>query len=388
MAISVASLGTGWVVDILGPKRSIMLGAAILTIGRVTLAITESTVVGWGLLVIVLPVGEALGIPVLAQAIGVVSKPSEAKLNYGLFYTAMNVAILCVGPAVDGVRGSPSLVLATGIPPYRLLVWLSSGASFLSFILASTFLNVGPSVVKDEDSNADRLESGSLGALSEELWTPTFRHFLKVVVALVGVRCLFRHLDATFPKYVVRAFGENAPYGMLYAINPSLIILLVPVLSSVGASGAPADLPKGSCTESMSSAFPFLDQLTRLPPLRLIFIGATISSLSVLWLVVTTSLTGAALFVATLSIGEALWSPTFYTWTHTIAPPQQAGRYFALSNVPLFLPKLIAGIMSGALLEKYCRPLPDVCEDPNTLWLAIFASACPFVLLLNTQRWL
>ena len=32
-----------------------------------------------------------------------------------------------------------------------------------------------------------------------------------LIVAL-GTRAIFRHLDATFPKYFLRMFGEDAPF--------------------------------------------------------------------------------------------------------------------------------------------------------------------------------
>lgn len=399
MMISAISLGTGWVVDRLGPKRSIVLGSAVVTVGRVILATTESDRVAWVTLVTVLPLGEALGIPVLAQAVGVVSAPSEAKFNYGLFYTAMNVAVLFVGPVVDIVRASVWLRELTGLPPYRLLVWLSACVGLVSCGVASVFLDDVESTADPEGSKrtvtsrgTDKKGEQGRGDDSDPLWTPTFRRFLTIVIALVGVRCLFRHLDATFPKYVVRAFGEQAPYGLLYSINPIIIISLVPLLSRITSSGSGlpvASSSEGHCcatqAEAATTAIPLLAQLSRTPPLQVIYFGAFVSTCSVLWVVASTSLVTAALFVATLSVGEALWSPTFYAWTHAIAPPKQAGRYFALANVPLFLPKLVAGIMSGTLLERYCPGPPAKCESPQLLWLAIFLVTCPFVLLLGTQ---
>ena len=71
----------------------------------------------------------------------------------------------------------------------------------------------------------------------------------------------------------------------------------------------------------------------------------------------STSLHASVLFVATLSAGEALWSPQFYSYTYEVAPAGQAGQYFAMANVPLFLPKLFAGVLSGGLLEAYVLPL-------------------------------
>jgi len=58
------------------------------------------------------------------------------------------------------------------------------------------------------------------------------------VALLVGVRALFRHLDATWPKFFLRTFGPSAPFGTVYALEPFLIITLVPLLSGDSRAGA------------------------------------------------------------------------------------------------------------------------------------------------------
>ena len=70
-----------------------------------------------------------------------------------------------------------------------------------------------------------------------------------------------------------------------------------------------------------------------------------------------------------------------------IAPEGQQGSYFALGNAPLFLPKLLAGVFSGYLLEEYCAAEP--CQGGPLLWRAIFLSGLPFPLAIFVlRRWL
>jgi hypothetical protein len=128
--------------------------------------------------------------------------------------------------------------------------------------------------------------------------------------------------------------------------------------------------------------------LTNLHPLDSIMLGCTISSCSVLFLALGgdthSSLAPASLFVGTLSIGEALWSPQFYEYTYSIAPAGQEGRYFALGNVPLFLPKLFAGVLSGFALEKYCTV--DDCTHGTRVWWLIWLSVFPCTLAMAALR--
>ena len=41
---------------------------------------------------------------------------------------------------------------------------------------------------------------------------------ISLIVAL-GTRATFRHLDATFPKYFMRTFGEDAPFEVFVAVR-------------------------------------------------------------------------------------------------------------------------------------------------------------------------
>ena len=86
---------------------------------------------------------------------------------------------------------------------------------------------------------------------------------LLLVVLLVAVRLIFRHLDATFPKYLLRTHGPAVPYGLLYAINPALIILLVPIVSAYTQAVPPLKMIKWE----MAAEFPsYLDRIRSRDP--------------------------------------------------------------------------------------------------------------------------
>ena len=60
----------------------------------------------------------------------------------------------------------------------------------------------------------------------KELWK-----YLCVVILLMGVRMVFRHVDATFPKYMIRTHGKEVPYGIIISLNPVLIVLIVGLIT-------------------------------------------------------------------------------------------------------------------------------------------------------------
>lgn len=153
---------------------------------------------------------------------------------------------------------------------------------------------------------------------------------------------IFRHLDGTLPKYMMREFGPDAPKGLVYAINPALIILLVPLVTAA---------------------------TTDVDPLVMIHYGTYVSAASVFFLAFSTSLWACVAFVATLSVGEAIWSPRLYDYTMSVVEEGREGTFMALSSAPIFLAKLPVGFMSGVLLQNFC---PE--EGPRNskmMWLII-----------------
>ncbi|KAL7452321.1 hypothetical protein ACHAWC_004045 [Mediolabrus comicus] len=103
--------------------------------------------------------------------------------------------------------------------------------------------------------------SSTLNILKETVRSPNFRRFLLVVLLTLNVRMIFRHLDGTLPKYMMREFGENTPKGAVYSINPALIIILVPIITAATSS---------------------------IDPLVMIHYGTYVSAVSVFFLVLST----------------------------------------------------------------------------------------------------
>mmetsp|Transcript_12674 Transcript_12674/g.14252 ORF Transcript_12674/g.14252 Transcript_12674/m.14252 type:complete len:214 (-) Transcript_12674:40-681(-) len=176
---------------------------------------------------------------------------------------------------------------------------------------------------------------------------------------MLNVRQIFRHLDATWPKYMVREFGPDVKKGTIYAINPILIIILVPIVSAMTA---------------------------HVDPLIMIHWGSYVSAGSVFFLVLApTSIWASVLFMIVLSVGEALWSPRLNDYTVSVSEEGREGTYMALASAPLFLAKLPVGVLSGVLLERYC---PETLEEgqerhSGVMWLIIGSLTATSPILLT-----
>jgi hypothetical protein len=92
--------------------------------------------------------------------------------------------------------------------------------------------------------------------VSDLVSSRTFWRFSAFTLLLVNLKTVFRHLDATLPTYLVRMFGENVPKGIIYSINPFMIIFLTPLVSALTSTTAHFDMIKyGSYITAVSPFF-------------------------------------------------------------------------------------------------------------------------------------
>jgi len=398
--VTVFGLLTGTIIDNLGVAKCLRIGFVLSFLTRVVIFATDSVGVLLGCLLITLPFSNCLGIPVLTVGIRRYTNDENRGFAFGLFYVVMNVGALVAGPMVDiltlhyngeeGADGNaenenvdaaatPSswimtsnrAIILSGVAANFVAVFVAFGVREIkvdatagretsktaatSAALASDESDGYPprsgSAIHDNDgaekvSEFRPVKGSSYQILSETLRSPNFRRFLVVCLLTINVRMVFRHLDGTLPKYMVREFGENTPKGRVYAINPALIIVLVPIVTAA---------------------------TTAVDPLVMIHHGTYISALSVFFLALSTSIPACVMFVITLSVGEAIWSPRLYDYTMSVAKEGREGTYMALSSAPLFLAKLPVGFLSGLLLQRYC---PEHLEEgevrhSKTMWWII-----------------
>eukprot|EP00571_Detonula_confervacea_P000557 CAMPEP_0172319244 /NCGR_PEP_ID=MMETSP1058-20130122/37168_1 /TAXON_ID=83371 /ORGANISM="Detonula confervacea, Strain CCMP 353" /LENGTH=561 /DNA_ID=CAMNT_0013034245 /DNA_START=273 /DNA_END=1958 /DNA_ORIENTATION=- len=402
--ITVFGLFTGTIIDNLGVAKCLRIGFVLSFFSRVMIFTCTSRAVLLVCLLVTLPFSNCLGIPVLTVGIRRYTNDENRGFAFGLFYVVMNIGALVAGPLVDvltiyyndkdsgggddknanevdTLNTSSSWVMTNN----RAIILSGVVANFIAVFVAFSVREIKVDAKSKHDSPKPIRASSSISSddsegytpfsassndnrqsnnktsnisqfqpttgstyqiLSETMRTPSFHRFLLVCLLTINVRMIFRHLDGTLPKYMIREFGENTRKGLVYAINPALIIILVPIITAA---------------------------TTSVDPLLMIHRGTYVSALSVFFLAFSTSLPACVLFVSTLSIGEAIWSPRLYDYTMSVAQEGREGTYMALSSAPLFLAKLPVGFLSGVLLQRYC---PEYLEEgevrhSKTMWLII-----------------
>lgn len=213
----------------------------------------------------------------------------------------------------------------------------------------------------DDSGNISQFEpdrsDGAYVQTMAVLREPAFWRLTVFTLLIVGVRLVFRHLDATMPKYLVRQFGLDAPFGLVYSINPMLVIWLVPLVALF--------------TRSVDS-------------FKMILFGSFISALSPFWICVGPHYWTVIMFMVTLSVGEAVYSPRVYEYTMEVSGRGVEGLYSSLSSAPLFSVKLLVGGMSGWLLTNFMPADDPSGRNGAMLWgiVGLTSLSSPLLMLL------
>jgi proton-dependent oligopeptide transporter, POT family len=360
----------GWIIDYMGVRVSLLLGGSIGAASRLILALTPSHRTAKLMLYTALPFSECLGIPIMTIGIKRYTSSQNRTFAFSLFYSMMNVAALVVGPVVDLARQRfrTPLVLDLRAVGFEAIFELSGlRIIVLSSAIATAAMMLGVlagirEIEVDEHGNVSSFEpdrSSPIGQTMNVLRDRAFWRLTVFTLLIVGVRLVFRHLDATLPKYLVRQFGPSAPFGAVYAINPFLVVWLVPLI--------------GLFTRSVSS-------------FAMILCGSFVSALSPFWVCVGPHYWTVILFMVMLSVGEAIYSPRVYEYTMELAGRGSEGLYASLSSAPLFSVKLLVGGMSGWLLTSFMPADRPDARNGTMMWAIIGATSLTSPLLMLALR--
>ena len=181
--------------------------------------------------------------------------------------------------------------------------------------------------------------------------------------------------------------GEGVKIGNIYGVlNPLLIVFLVPLIASLTKRVSSYKMMMVGTTISALAVFiatmpaEFFEPLMDTWVAELVFVkwlDVPVEMRDPLFLCLVT-------FIIVFTIGEALWSPRLMQFTAEIAPKGKEGSYIALSYLPYFAAKLVAGPMSGWLVATY---VPENAENYDKhymvwIWIGCMAVVSPIGLLL------
>jgi POT family proton-dependent oligopeptide transporter len=372
--ITLAMLLLGATVDLVGPRKALLLSLVWMLIGRVLLALSPDLSSARGLwsLPHLLAIGGILWIvlgygiyqPACYAAVRLFTTEKTAAMAYAMLYALMNL-----GGFLPGLL-SPPVRRAFGIPA---VFWVYSaltvaGIAVIAFVLTSRAVREATEASRSDATPPSQEERKPLRqqlAYYRKNFPIRDARFLYFIFILIPVQTLFAHNWLTLPQYCNRAFtgvvSENYEFFVNFA--PLLIFVLTPIVTA---------LTRHRKTYSMMIA----GTLVMAAPTFLLAFGPNILTLFA-YLIITT-------------IGEAMWSPRFLQWIAEVAPKDMTGIYMGLGQFPWFLTKLITGLYAGWFLSVYCPAgVPPSELHTGTMWFiyAVIAILSPLGLFL-AKRWM
>jgi MFS family permease len=416
MSLTVCSMLIGAVCDAIGIKRTLLLGTGIILVSRICLPFFDNVYIVTFTSFLPMAIGMGVLLPVLSVGIKYYTTTAGAALGFALFYTLMNVGWALGAWIFDWIRGifgehEMVNVAGTGLEmsTYQIIFvagFLLTLPQFLIFLLFRRGVRMTddkgivvntPTRSVDEDGVplsiprvVRKAAKDTVGIFAQVITKKPFWIFIFMMAMLVPVRLVFYHFHYTWPTYGIRFFGDGAKVGNIYGVlNPMLIVFIAgPVAVLTKNIRSYTMLAVGTVISVGAVAFAIAPS-DWLAPLTDTWVGELIFER---WLHVPEGervplYLSLILFVIVFTIGESIWSPRLMQFTAEIAPGGKEGTYIALSYLPYFLAKLIAGPMSGILVANYTPDdLPPGVEhhpDHHMVWVWIggMAAITPIILI-------
>lgn len=358
-------LWAGIVIDKLGVRKSLLIGTISSVIARFVTGATKSKF--WIIFISItfFPLGGAFGVPVLALGIRRYSHKDNRKYAFSIFYTMLMLATLLGTMMINQIRGffpEGAVILGWDMTWMRI-VWMACSAFTVYTVICAFFLrdiqvldNEPLEDMKIEPSKP--LEGDSMKILKSIVSKPRFLRLTAVSLIFCGVQMGFRHLDATFPKYMMRKYGPNAPWEVILSVNPVVTFFCAPL-----------------CTALLIKY--------KVGFRKALILGAFLSGFSPFLISIFESYFGAVLWITIMSLGQAVWGPKLYEYSTMSAPAGREGLFVAITAAPIYLSSVPTGLISGVLLSKYCpKGAPPEEMRGQMLWFWVGLSVCTSPVLL------
>jgi proton-dependent oligopeptide transporter, POT family len=368
--ITLGMLFFGATVDLVGPRRALLLSLLLMLVGRILLTISPGVSASGGLWSSAhwMAMGGLLGIilgygiyqPACYAATKFFTDEKTAAMGYAMLYALMNL-----GGFLPGLV-SPPIRKAFGIPGvfWFYVIFTVVGIGAIAILLTDravrqAMLSVGRSPEwRRTDEQRKPLKEQILFYIRN--FPIRDARFLFFIFILIPVQTLFAHNWLTLPQYFNRAFtgivSDN--YETFVNASPLLIFVLTPVVAAL---------------------------TTKKNTYSMMIVGTFVMAAPTFFLALGPSITTVFAYLIVMTIGEAMWSPRFLQWIAEVAPKEMTGIYMGIGQFPWFLTKVITSLYSGWFLSQYCPAgVPPSEMNTETMWFiyGLIAIVTPVGLLL------
>ncbi|MEZ7866567.1 MAG: MFS transporter [Paludibacteraceae bacterium] len=244
--------------------------------------------------------------------------------GYSIFYMMVNIGAFTGKTVVDPLRKSMG----------------DQGLVYLNFFSASMTLLALIAVIFFYKSVKTEGQGKSFREIGQGLIRVLTNWKLLILILIIsGFWLIQSQMYATMPKYVIRLIGEDASPGWYANVNPLIVFVMVNFVTSL--------MKKKKALSSMMIG------MLIIPMSALVMsFGNQIDSPSILGLHPVAFM--MILGIAMQAIAECFISPRFLEYFSLQSPKGEEGLYLGFSHLHSFFSYLLAFLMGGFLLDKYC----------------------------------
>lgn len=372
--ITISMLFLGATVDIIGPRKALLISLIFMLIGRVLLTISPNLfhTTGMWSSAHLLSMGGILGViigygiyqPACYAAVKYFSKEKNAAMGYAMLYALMNLGGFLPGLISPPVRHSYGIIGVFWV--YVVLTVI--GITAIMILLTKKAIK---SAQEESGWTNAQTKTEEKKPVVEQLkfYLKNFplkdKRFMFFIFILIPVQTLFAHNWLTLPQYFNRAFtgvvSENFEFFVNF--NPILIFVLTPMVAAL----------------TMKS-----------DTYKMMIIGTFVMASPTFILTLGPSIYTVMAYLIIMTIGEAMWQPRFLQWVAEIAPKEMTGIYMGIGQFPWFLTKVITSLYSGWFLMHYCPTgVPPEQMSTEFMWFiyGLIAICSPIGLIL-ARKWM
>lgn len=373
--ITLGMLILGATVDLIGPRRALLLSLFLMLVGRTILALSpdlgtrglwsSSHVLAMGGLLGVIA-GYGIYQPACYAAVRQFTNVKTAAMGYAMLYALMNLGGFLPGLISPPVRKEFGI---TGV--FWVYVALTlAGMVVIAVLLTRRAIAAATREAASTDANEKGAEEPRKGFREQmAMYMKNFplkdSRFMFFIFILVPVQTLFAHNWLTLPQYCNRAFtglvSDN--YEFFVNFSPILIFIMTPVVTAL---------------------------TTKKDTYAMMIAGTFVMGAPAFILAFGPSMTTLFAYLILMTVGEAMWSARFLQWVAEIAPKGMTGIYMGIGQFPWFLTKVITSLYSGWFLMNYCPAgVPPDQMHTGTMWFiyGVIAMITPAGLLL-ARSWM
>jgi len=308
------SLGASWLAPVRNAMPLSVLVALVLMLPAFGIALVKPSIVG-----------------TTARA----SKENVRSIGYSIYYTLVNIG------------GAAGPIVASWVHRHMSVENVFRVAALSVFLMFFAVL-----LFFKEPKRSDEVQAASLTEAAKNFWTvvsnPRFMIFLLI---FSGYWIVFWQEFIILPIYVHDYIDPNANTELMLATGPILVISLTMVMS-------------------------ILTQ--KVPSFRAITLGALITGLAWVVLIIHPTVPMAVLALAVVALGEIIQSPRYYEYVSRLAPPGQQGTYMGFAFMPIGIGAFVSGWFGGKLIHHF----GEVQHQPTRIWWAVTAVGVATALLL------